>query len=1238
MRGLLLFLLLPLAVFGQAPTANFNATSTTVCLGQGVQFNNTSTNGGSPINNWAWDFGDGNSSSSVNPLHVYNIPGTYTVTLVVQATNGQADAEVKTNYITVNPAPTAQFSASTNGCALPVAVTYTNGSTGGTTYSWDFGNGQTSALQTPAAVNYPTAGTYNVVLITTNSFGCKDTMEQAIVVSDFQAGITVPTTGCVNTPILIEDNSTIGANAWNWTFSGASTGSSTNQDNTISYSSPGTYTINLSAQNTVSGCTGSTSATITINPLPVPSFTATPTTGCAPLPVTFTNTSPAGTNFVWDFGDGSTFNGQNPGTHTYNQNGNFTVTLSMTDPTTGCVGTVVVPTITMNAPNAQFSSDVFNGCDPLTVTFTDNSTSPDPITNWFWMFGDGTTFVGQNPPPHTYAVGLYDVTLVIQSQSGCIDTVNMVDYVQVGHIDLVNFSINQTPECAKTNIDFTNLSVINAPHMPNEVTYLWDFGDGGTSTQENPGYSYTSDTGFFDVSLIVTFRGCKDTLLIPNAVYIKAPISKFQTAQTLYCNPASFPVNVAVNDNSIIGELPDDCSMQWQWGDGSITNFDDPDFDDVNLGSTSHNYTAYGTYTIQQVIVNSTTGCSDSTTQTIHISQTIAGISTPANDSVCVGVAFSLDDNSTSTHPFGTYSWNMGNGQTVTGSNPTYAYPSFGSFTITLTATNSVGCADDATFSPMIALSLPNAQFTADDPVGCAPHVVTFTNNSTVTNNGMPLESFTFSFSDNNTTQTTSSVNQTVQHTYTTEGSFNVQLVVTDVFGCVSNPGSTTITITKPSAVFTLDSVVCENENFVASNGSTGVAPLTYQWFLDGTQISTSQDVPNSHNEANNSTTASWTHNYQLIVTDANGCKDTMADNLIVSTPIANVDFILDGAATNANGDFLCPPVFADFTDGTLSYGTVSSYSWVFGDGKTSTLPSPNNTYVFPGTYSVSLTITDEFGCSSDTTLQDFLTIFGPTANPSWNQSADICGQDVIFDIGDTSNVISIVWTMDDGNTVNDSTLFTYTYQDVTVYNPSVAVYDDNGCEVIYPLDPITIPDNGLEALFTISPNPSNLGQLVQFDDQSTAVSGIVSWTWDLGTVDPFTVTNGNTVTNYYVSPGTVPIVLVIEDQNGCTDSYTLNLNVEGDFVMPNVVTPNGDGENDVFSFPYPIFKSYNIIIVNRWGSVVREASNQTSVIFWDGTDEGAKPVNDGVYFYIIEGVLTDNSTFKKDGFLQVFH
>jgi len=1242
MRLLYFFLLLTSFSFADvAPTAQFTGSPLTVCLGSPVNFTNQSTNGTAPINAWAWDFGDGNSATTTNAAHIYTAPGTYTVTLTVTASNGQADAEVKVNYVVVNPKPNAAFTASTNGCALPVGVTFNNTSSAATSYAWNFGNTQTSTLQNPAVVNYPTAGTFNVSLIITNNFGCKDTATQALVVSNYQAGITAPTTACVGAAVSVNDNSTVGANAWNWTFGGGAPGSSTSQNNTVVFNAPGTYTISLSSQNTTSGCSANTTKQITILPLPIPAFTANPTSGCAPQAVTFTNTSPAGTNFIWTFGDGTTFTGQTPPPHTYANNGTYNVSLTMTG-ANGCIGAISQNAlITLNAPLASFTSDVTGGCAPLDVQFTSTATSTDPIVSWVWNFGDGQTFNGQNPPEHTYQIGVYDVILTITTQSGCVGSDTIAEYIEVGKVDLVDFSIDETPECAKTNIDFTNLSVINAPHDDADVTYDWDFGDGGTSTAEDPGYSYPNDTGYFDVQLIVTWQGCKDTLKMIDAVYIKPPISRFQPAQTLYCN-MPLPVNVVVNDQSIINSInpAQDSDVTWRWGDGTASTFmDDPLIDDADKSTTSHNYTQYGSYTIKQVIFNHTTGCSDSTTATVHISNASASF-TVSNDSVCEGSPMSMNATASTTaaahNPF-TYAWSMGNGETTTGQNPTYTYPNSGTFTITLTATNSVGCFATSTFAPMRALETPLAQISAVDNAGCAPFVVTFTNGSSPQGNGVPLASFLFSFPDNNTTQTTNSTATNVNHTFNTEGIFPVTLVATDQFGCVSSPATTSITITKPVAVFTVDSVVCNNEVYTTANTSTGSVPLTYQWFVDGTQESTSMNYSSFFEEIPNGT-ASTPHILSVIVTDVNGCKDTITAPITVSTPVAILDYTLDGAATNANGDFTCPPVFAVFTDESLSLGDVVSYQWVFGDGKSSTLENPNNTYVFPGTYSAGMAIVDEFGCTSDTTLIDFLTIFGPTATPSWSQDPAGCGQDITFDIGTTSFVTEIVWTLDDGNIVNDSTLFTHTYQNVATYNPTVTIYDSNNCEVIYPLDPVVIPDNGINAFFTASQTTDiNLGSAVYFVDGSTSGTPLVSWTWDLGVAPPFSNSTGNTVSYTYVTPGDILVTLTVEDALGCFDQYQVTIHVDGNFSMPNVITPNGDGTNDNFSFYINIFESFDITILNRWGNIVQEKTNQTGTLFWDGTNNGGEVVSDGVYFYLLRATLLDGTEVTKDGFVQVF-
>jgi len=1223
-------------VQAQPPTANFSANDTEICIGDPVNFTDMSTAGGSPITLRSWDFGDGNSSTATNPSHVYTLPGTYTVTLVATASNGQADPEVKVNYITVNPLPTVGFTTSGNGCTVPFSVTFTNTSQSGAgiTYNWTFGNGQTSTSQNPAAVTYNTAGTFPVTLVVTNTTtGCSNSVVQNLVVSNFAASFNAPAQGCVGTAVAFTDMSTVGANSWSWTFGDGQTSSA--QNPSISYGAPGTYNVSLTAQNTTSGCSSTFNGTITINPLPTPSFTVNNTTGCAPLNVTFTNTSGAGT-FVWDFGNGNTFNGANPPGQSYTSNGTFNPSVTMTD-ANGCSNVFVFNSIVVSAPIVQFSMDEYNGCAPLTVQFTDLSASPnpggDPLVTWLWNFGDGSPVSsGQTPPPHVYSEGVYSVTLTVVTQSGCTASLTLTDTIQVGSIQNVNFSVSPIIECAKTPIDFIDMTTYNGNPDPDELTYYWDFGDGGNSTEQSPTYPYPSDTGYFDVTFIVDWRGCKDTLIVPQAVYIKAPISLFTLDQTLFCNPGSLPITLNATDDAIIGQLSDNVEMIWKWGDGTPNSvLSNAMLDGAGNGDISHNYTAYGTYTVEQVVYNYTTGCSDSTTQTIHVSQTTASF-TLSNDSTCVGSPITLTSTSTSSHPFGTFSYTTGDGGSTSGNPATYTYNTSGAFDIVLTATNNVGCANTSTFIGLDALALPQSNIVPSDIAGCAPITVSYANGSTPVGNGVPLESFLWTFPDA-TTQTTSNVATGTQFNFTTEGSFTTSLTTTDEFGCVSST-SVNMSITKPTANFILDDVVCDLEAFTAQNTTTG--GVSYEWFVDANPVSVATDYSSSFDEVTNPPSSSVTHNIELIATDANGCKDTIDYDIVVSMPVASFDPNLSGANVNAAGEFTCPPVFANFSDESISYGNIVAWNWSFGDGKTSILQDPSNTYVFPGTYSAGLTITDEYGCTSDTIFVDYLTIFGPTGEPSWTSSGDICGQTFNFGADNLTNVVDIIWNLGDGTTVNDTNDFSHTYGDYGSYGPTATLVDALGCEVIHQLPVIAVIDNGLNAYFVPSPESGPMGTVFVIDDQSTINSTpIVTWQW---TVDgtTFTNVNGNDVSQSFGLPGTYYITLIVTDGNGCTNEYTSSVIVNNEFHLPNIITSNGDGTNDFFILPAPIFTTFDIVILNRWGNVIHQDGAGTGVLLWNGLTDNGEKVSDGVYFYKLIGTLVSGDKAEKHGNVTV--
>ncbi len=1231
--------------YSQAPNADFTASPLSICLGGTINFMSTSTPGNSTITNYSWNFGNGQTSTDINPSYTYPAPGTYTVTLAVQTANGQADAEVKVGYIVINPLPSASFNIQGIGCVVPFGVHFTNTSTTGPgiTYNWNFGNSQTSTLLTPDTIIYNTPGNYTASLTVTNqNSGCNANFSVPITVSNYTAAMNAPTTGCVGAPITFQNNSTVGTNSWNWNAGNTQT---SNQINPVfTYDTPGTYTVTLATANTSSGCTSNTSHQITILPTPTPSFIATSTTnGCSPLPVSFSNTSTGTGTFVWNYGDGSTFSGQNSPTHAFQGNGSYSVTLVMTA-TNGCKDSVtLVNLIHLSDPVVQFSTLTTSGCAPLAVQFTESSIaqnpSADPITSWTWDFGDNTTFVGQIPPVHNYASGSFDVTLTVATQSGCTSTFTLPDYIVVGNIDLINFSPSPPQQCAKSYIQFNNLTSITTPHTPDEVTYTWDFGDGGTSVVGAPYHMYVSDTGYFDVKLTVSFRGCVDSVTHVNALRIKAPISRFLPSTSLFCNPSSLPVNVILNDNSLIGKISDDVKMIWYWGDGNQITLEDPVLDDADLGTSSHTYTNYGSYLVKQVIYNYTTGCADSSSTTIHISQINAALSL-VNDSICKSSLLELDGSgSTSTNTIGSWIYNMGNGDYAVGQDTSYSYTLPGTYSVSLVATNTVGCSDTVTFSPLQVLELPIAQISSDINIGCAPLLVNFFNSSTTQGSSLPLENYTWSFPDDSTTQTTNNINTSVNHIFEIEGNFNVSLVATDIFGCNSVPATTPVLVTKPQAKFLIDSIICDLETYVTQNITTGVGPLSYQWYLDGNVDSTTTNVNGFFDEVPSNSSTYADHFLTLVATDGNGCKDTSTVTLIVSMPVAGINYTMTGGSVNSLGEYTCPPVFVDFEDATESWGDILFWEWNFGDNANlSTAEDPSNIYVFPGVYSTSLHIIDEYGCNSDTTLFNYLTIFGPTGDPSYIQSAQYCGQFVEFDIENVTDAASLVWNMGDGQSFDDSLNFVYNYTDFGTFIPNVTLTDSNNCVVIYPLDTIFILDNGLNAYYTANPNPADLGQAITFIDGSTYNnSPIVNWTWQIGTDTTISNSTNSNVSQGIYSTGYQNTTLIVTDQDGCKSKYSIPIFINADFDMPNVFTPNGDNSNDQFVIFEDIFNSFDVVIQNRWGNVVWKKSNQTGVLIWDGSDNGNEKCHDGVYFYQIEGVLNDNITkFKKTGFVTV--
>ena len=1261
----LLFIITFISFFGGSQiVVSYTISPQNPCVGETVTFTSTSTLNGIPVVNYSWDFGDGASDYALNQTttHIYTgVIINQPVILVINKGTSNPAKLLTPPKINVNANPVAQFTATTSGCILPVSTTIVNQSTTvGCSYAWDFANSTTSTSQNPTPISYATAGTFTPSITVTNTAtGCKATASKSVIISSFATDFSIIDSVCIGGTALATDLSAAGVNNWSWT--GSNNPNYSIQNPTFNFNVAGTFTVTLTSKNTVTNCISTKSKQIVVVPKPIPALTATPEIGCAPLSVTFTNTTVGGNNFVWTFGDATAdFSGKTPlDDHRYTADGFYTVKLICTG-VYGCTGTTILPNlIHVTPPIANFMSPEPMGCSPITVSFNNTSTASnalaDPISTYSWNLGNGQTSILRTPPDQIYTSGTYDISLTITTQKGCTETKTSVKYVQAGVIDSVRFTSTPASICAKSPVVFTNNTVISEQHNPAEPTYLWEFGDTGTSTDKDPTYTYPLDTGFFDVTLTVTYRGCDSIFKKDSAVFVKAPIADFSPDMTLYCN-TPIPVTVTVTDASKKGKLNDDINLTWRWGDQIVqsTSLDNTTLDAANNdGSSTFVYPNYGKYDIWQVIHNVTTGCSDSIKKSIIIDRVDAEF-TLNNDSVCKnGLVTMTAIPGTVYIPESTYtySWGIQGVQSVLGGDTTLTgtglsdsilHKTEGTFNIILTVTNdNTNCSSTPSaplsILPINVLELPKASFTPSKNGGCIGEQITFT--STSTHPGT-VHSNTFKTYVWTLPNDSLSAGSAVNYTFGSTEDFPLSLVVTDGFGCVSLPSSDPIPflypVTKPTPNFTVDQVVCNKTSFSTLNTATGTGALTHTWKLDNSQIISSTSSTLTHTFVEGNSTTSKIHKVTLVTTDANGCYDSLSRNVTISTPKASFVPIFTGAKLNSDGkSATCPPIFGDYNNQSVVFGASYTSSWDFGDGKSSTLKDPKNTFLYAGNYDGKLTITDKYGCAHDTLMPIYLTIGGPSIDLITNETGTICNNLYFFGTLNPILVDRISWDFGDGITATTAQI-EHSYPIGGTYSPILTIYDSENCGVDYPLPPITV-QNELKAYFVYSPKPGKTDEAVTFDDQSIFSTPILTWDWNFIDFEKdttyFNTTDAN-VSYTYMFPYTYQTSLTVTDANGCVSTYIAPIIVKGDFKIANVFTPNGDGLNDTFKFFHDLFKTYDVTILNRWGNLVYEKTGVTGIIIWDGLNQNNEQSTEGVYYFILKGLLIDGTPFEKVGFL----
>jgi PKD repeat protein len=847
--------------------ADFEANATKPWQGEAITFKDTSasTTEGGTIYKWDWDFGDGTPHATVkNPSHTYTTPGKKTVVLKITSLvpgtgTGEdtelQDVETKTDYIDVRAVtpPIAKFFLPSK---IPMtvdqgsSVTFTDASVPGTapitTRYWDFGDGQHSNETNPTH-KYDNGGSFAVTLTVTSNHGTDAVTYRpcVTVISALpQASFTWSPVGAeylANSPIAFTDTSTPGTapiSSWEWDFGDGIKSTLQNPSHVFQVASgvTQTFTVTLTI-GTINGKSTATQAFTIVKKGPKASFTVSPPSPLINTPVQFTDTSAPGTSPIktwnWNFGDGTPNSVERNPVHTYtqpNKNGapyNVTLTVETNHGTDTATVAVLVRTTPPTASFTVTPPRTYVGHD---VQFADTSTDGTaPITSWLFNFGDGTTSQQKNVVHKFAKDGTFQVSLTVKSPHG--ENTLTIPVI----IDKI---INPTPDFTWTTLtpgspspyeaDEVTFTDLSTPGSAPITAWLWNFGDGGTSTQQNPRYTYTK-AGIYTVSLTVTTSdGTKTggkTIQVqantdPTANFVGSPLTLQQGS------------SVKFTDKSTNG-TSDIISWLWNFGDGAAS----PEDNQSSERNPSHIYSEPGTFdvTLKVVSKHGTGTLVKAGYVTVMPKPEFSALPTLAT--VGKGVKFT-DLTHSSLHPIVTWLWNFGDGQTSSEQNPVHVYGAAGTYDVSLTVTLDNGFKGTTKKSAFVStvISPPKADFNISNH---RPYMWETVNFVDISDPGSAaITRWTWDLGDG-----VSSAAKNPSVFYKSQGTKTIKLTVTSPFG--SDTATKTIEVGVPSVTvnFKQDkTIVYRNDdramddpvNFSSLSSMTGGSGITLdnRWYV----------------------------------------------------------------------------------------------------------------------------------------------------------------------------------------------------------------------------------------------------------------------------------------------------------------------------------------------------------------------------------------------------------------------
>jgi gliding motility-associated-like protein len=989
------------------------------------------------------------------------------------------------------------------------------------TYNWSFGDGGTSFLQNASHL-YSSAGTYTVTLITTTDNGCTDTVTKTVTVyPQTTANYTINNAGqCLDGNSFTFTSTVIGSTVtnYNWTFGDGGTDTVANPLHT--YTTAGTYNVKL-VVTTDNGCKDSVIKTVTVYPQPAADFNINSQFQClSGNNFIFSNTSTVSSGsmtYSWNFGDGGTSTLQNA-QHSYSPGGIYNVGL-ITTTNFGCVDTIIKQVTVYPVIPATFTinggAQCLNG-NNFILANTDTTTSP--TTTYVWTFGDGGTATTHNAT-HTYTTaGTYQVKLV-KHELGCADS--SIQTVTVYPQSNIGFNINNNSQCLAANsFIFTNATSIAS----GSISYQWSFGDGATSTIQNPQHSYTTP-GIYNVRLIVTTNnGCIDSLIKAVEVYTQPGVD-FTFNAGVQCLPGnSF---VFINNSSVSATIV----YQWFFGDGGTSSLPNP----------THTYAVTGTYNVK-LIVTTESSCTDSLTKQVTVINPSTMANAGTDQDLCNATSATLAANNPIAGEVTKWISVSGPSPVVfadsTAPNTVASNLQPGTYVLIWSITNGV-CASSTDTVRIIIRPVITDSLAATTVTLCRGQSITVGGPRPTGGNGTYYYIWQQSTDGINWTTISGAIDSS--YTFTPLDSIRIRRIV--ISGPCSSISSTVNILVQTPIVtnaISADHDICINTApplLIGSFPTGSDGAYYYQWQISINSGSTWTDIPGA-----------TAKDFQPGILSQNTMFRRIVKTLLCTGPEANISNIVsitmnitDGIMNYAGG-FACNNVPVQFTVTPIN-GT--EFTWNFGDGSplvTTTSLTISHAYSNPGVYIPKVVIINPItGCTktltgfdtikvdqvvADYSVQNFVTCNGTSTNFTNLSTA-------FFGLGTYS------WDFGDGGTSNDQDPY-HIYAGPGTYIVRLTTTGISGC-----IDTIA---KEVIVNFYITPQPAIIApddicvkSNITYNVSLTPGDAIASYRW--------TFSNGLTSSNSSVTTSfnnVVPVLatVIIRTVNGCRDTATKLINV----------------------------------------------------------------------------------------------